>query len=191
MRWKIGDDSTRDHTAGVCGEFRQAQGARVVRGSHRTYLGERPPRDGYSMADDQARAEINRLYWASDASVGEIADQLGVSRRALYDRIDPTPAGEPCPDCGSELGFRNRTAAERREASCAECGREQRLSGRTDSVAAESLEDPQVEQMARGALLSPMPARNVPPTASAVAVGGALLTGLAAGALIAYAVRRS
>ena len=142
------------------------------------------------MADDQARAEINRLYWGSDASVGEIADRLGVSRRALYDSIDPTPAGEPCPDCGSELGFRNRTAAERREASCAECGREERLGGSRTSPGAEDLEDPQVEQMARGARLSPMPARNVPPTAGAVVVGGALLAGLAAGALIAYTVRR-
>lgn len=142
------------------------------------------------MADDQARAEINRLYWGSDASVGEIADQLGVSRRALYDSIDPTTAGEPCPDCGSELGFRNRTAAERRDASCAECGREERLSRSAASAGAESLEDPQVEQMARGARLSPMPARNVPPTPSGVALGGALLAGLAAGAVIAYAARR-
>ncbi|MBW3553760.1 MAG: hypothetical protein KY466_09620 [Gemmatimonadetes bacterium] len=142
------------------------------------------------MADDQTRAEINRLYWGSDASVGEIADRLGVSRRALYDSIDPTPAGEPCRDCGSELQFRNRTAAERREASCAECGREERLTGSTLSPAAEDLEDPQVEQMARGARLSPVRTREVPPMVSAPAIGGALLAGLAAGALIAYAVRR-
>lgn len=143
------------------------------------------------MADDQTRAEINRLYWGSEASVGDIADRLGVSRRVLYDSIDPTPAGEPCPDCGSDLQFRNRTAAERREASCADCGREERLTGGSPSAAADDLGDPEVEQMARGAHLSPMPTRNVPPTASAPAVGGALLAGLAAGALIGYAVRRS
>lgn len=141
------------------------------------------------MADDQTRAEINRLYWGSDASVGDIADRLGVSRRALYDSIDPTPAGEPCPDCGSELQFRNRTAAERRDASCPECGREERLTG-GPSGGADLLRDPQVEQMARGARRSPMPTRDVPASASAPAVGGALLAGLAAGALIAYAVRR-
>ena len=142
------------------------------------------------MADDQTRAEINRLYWGSDASVGDIADRLGVSRRALYDSIDPTPAGEPCPDCGSELRFRNRTAAERRDASCVDCGREERLMGGAASTGEGAVEDPQVEQMARGARLSPMPSRDVPPTAGALAVAGALLAGLAAGALIAYVTRR-
>ena len=140
------------------------------------------------MADDQTRAEINRLYWGSDASVGDIADRLGVSRRALYDSIDPTPAGAPCTDCGSELQYRNRTAAERREASCADCGREEKLTG-TPSGGADRLRDAQGGQT-RGDHGAPVPTRDVPPTASAPVVGGALLAGLAAGALVAYAVRQ-
>lgn len=74
------------------------------------------------MAEDEIRAQVNRLYWSSDASVGDIAGQVGLSRRALYDAIEPRPAGRPCPECGSALGFRNRTAMENRQAECAECG---------------------------------------------------------------------
>lgn len=79
------------------------------------------------MAEDEIRAQVNRLYWNSDASVGDIAGQVGLSRRALYDAIEPRPAGRPCPECGSALGFRNRTAMENREAECAECGHEATL----------------------------------------------------------------
>lgn len=79
------------------------------------------------MAEDEIRAQVNRLYWNSDASVGDIAGQVGLSRRALYDAIEPRPAGRPCPECGSALGFRNRTAMENRQAECAECGHEATL----------------------------------------------------------------
>lgn len=144
------------------------------------------------MAEDQTRAEINRLYWGSDASVGDIADRLGVSRRALYDSIDAQPAGAPCPDCGSALVFRNRTAAERGEATCTDCGREEALSGTAPAPASGSglAEDPEIERATRGARLSPMPPRAVPGTASGPALGGALLAGLAAGAAVGYLLRR-
>lgn len=158
------------------------------------------------MADDQTRSEMNRLYWGSDASVGEIADRLGVSRRALYDGIDPRPAGAPCPDCGAPLGYRNRTAADRREATCGACGREMTLDGAStpgrpaeQGAAAnggaragpeEVGEEPEVEQLKRGARLSPMPPRAVPGTATGPALGGALLAGLAAGAALGYMLRR-
>ena len=140
------------------------------------------------MADDTARAEINRLYWGSDRSVGDIADGLGVSRRALYDSIDPQPAGQACGDCGSDLEFRNRTAAERREATCSGCGQETELEA--DATAEEPARDPGIERMSRGARLSPLPPRRVPTARSGHALGGALLAGMAAGSLLGYVLRR-
>lgn len=76
------------------------------------------------MDDQQTREELNRRYWESDASVSQIADALDISRRALYDGIEPLPAGVSCPACGGMLGFRNRTAAENQEVECTDCGRE-------------------------------------------------------------------
>lgn len=151
------------------------------------------------MADDQHRGEINRLYWGSDASVGEIADRLGVSRRALYDSIDARPSGAACHDCGAELGFRNRTAAERGEASCAACGSEQRIGAGigaaagagTRSAARPAAPGPDMEQEARASRLSPIPPRRVPGTAHGPVLGGALLAGVAAGVVVGYLIRRS
>lgn len=139
--------------------------------------------------DEQTRTEINRLYWTTDASVADIADHVGVSRRVLYDSIDPQPAEAQCPDCGEALAFRNRTAAERGEASCAGCGREVALGG--DPLAGVAgANGPDIEQQARGAELSPMPARPVPGTSSSPVLGGALLAGIAAGAAVGYLLRR-
>lgn len=138
------------------------------------------------MADEQARREINRLYWGSDASVGEIAERLGVSRRVLYDSIEPRPANGACPDCGGTLGFRNRTAAERREAFCPDCGHE----GRLEESAAPAA-DPEIERQERGATLAPLPPRAIPSSVSGPAVGGAMLVGLAVGAALGYLARRS
>lgn len=136
------------------------------------------------MADEQTRREINRLYWGSDASVGDIAERLGVSRRALYDSIEPQPANRPCPDCGGTLGFRNRTAAESREASCPDCGHQ----GRLERDAAPA--DPEIERQERAAALTPLPPRSVPASVSGPALGGALLAGLTVGAVVGYFARR-
>lgn len=141
------------------------------------------------MADDQTPNEINRLYWGSELSVGDIADRLSVSRRVLYESIEPRPAGAPCPDCGGALVFRNRTAAERREGVCAGCGREERLAAGGGSHAGLA-PDPEVERQARGARLSPVPPRAVPGTGSGPLLGGALVAGLAAGAALGYLIRR-
>lgn len=154
------------------------------------------------MADDETRREINRLYWGSDASVGEIADRLGVSRRALYDNIEPAPADASCPDCGGKLGYRNRTAAEKREASCPDCGHERRLTADTATTVAERPaeddvgaagvpEDPEIERQERGAVLSPMPPRSLPTMANGPVLGGAILAGLAVGAALTLLARRS
>lgn len=139
------------------------------------------------MPDRRTTEELNRLYWGSDASVAEIADRLGISRRALYDGIEPQPADVPCPACGDRLVFRNRMAADRREATCEACGREEKLPAPGESPLAG---DPGPERQERGALLSPIPPLPVPGTTSGPALGGALLAGLAAGAALGWLVRR-
>lgn len=135
------------------------------------------------MSDQQTQKKLNRLYWESDASVGEIADRLDISRRALYEGIEPLPAGTPCPDCGTELGFRNRTSAENREAECAGCGAEVELDGLPDRG------EPEIEQEHRAGALSPT-ARRVPEAVSAPLLGAALILGMAVGAALAYVLQR-
>lgn len=143
------------------------------------------------MAEDATRAEVNRLYWESDRSVGDIADDLGVSRRSLYERIDPLPAGRPCPDCGAPLGYRNRTAAENLEAECAACGREAVLDRAANGAPApEDHAGPELEQELAAAPLAPVPPRAVPGRPRAPLLSGSLLAGLAAGAAAAWLIRR-
>ena len=69
-------------------------------------------------ADDRA----NELYWGSDQSVNQIADQLDLSKGALYEMIRPLAAGCGCPICGAEVVHSNRTAKERGRVDCPSCG---------------------------------------------------------------------
>ncbi len=133
------------------------------------------------MDERATREELNRRYWESDESVSGIADSLDVSRRALYDAIDPQPADAACPACGGALGFRNRTSAENREAECQECGNEVRLD--RDRGDAEPVEQERVVGS-----LSPVP-RSTP--GSGPAAGVMLLLGMALGAGAAYFFRRA
>ena len=139
------------------------------------------------MAEDATRAEVNRLYWETDRSVADIADDLGVSRRSLYEQIDARPAGRSCPECGEPLGFRNRTAVDNLEAECAACGYEAVLDGAPDPV---DYADPELEQERDAAPLAPIPPRPVPARGSGTLLGGTLLAGLAAGAAAAWLIRR-
>jgi len=69
-----------------------------------------------------ADARANELYWGSDRSVNQIADDLDLSKGALYEMIRPLPAGFGCPLCGAEVVHPNRTAKERQRVDCPECG---------------------------------------------------------------------
>lgn len=73
---------------------------------------------GTSDADDRA----NELYWGSDRSVNQIADELDLSKGALYEMIRPLAAGLDCPQCGAEVVHGNRTARDRGRVECTECG---------------------------------------------------------------------
>ena len=141
------------------------------------------------MADQDLGARLNRLYWESEESVTAIADRLGISRRALYEALEPRPVGAACPECGSPLGFRNRTAAENREAECPECGRELEVEeGAGDEPEeGDSLDSPALEQEEAAAPLSP--ARRVPPSGDASLLGLVLLAGLVIGGVIVYFLR--
>jgi hypothetical protein len=79
-----------------------------------------------------AAAEANRLYWESEDSVAEIADRLELSRRALYELIEPLPTGNSCDVCGGPLTFENRSARTAGDATCVICAE----TGATDETAA-------------------------------------------------------
>ena len=179
---------------------------------------EDPHNAGTAMADEEIRAQINRLYWESDESVASIADRVGVSRRALYDAIDPRPANRTCPECGAPLGFRNRTAEEERNAECAACGHETVLPEETEAASdvgqagpaspedasrqvgedpyaaavgaagGPDFDDPEVEQERDAARMAPV--RPIAPRSGA-SLGAVMLAGLTAGAVAGWLIRRN
>lgn len=69
----------------------------------------------------EVAARANDLYWTSDASVNQIAEQLDLSKGALYAAIEPLTVGFGCPLCGDEVGYPNRTARDRKQLDCSTC----------------------------------------------------------------------
>jgi len=74
---------------------------------------------------DALYEEANRLYWESDQSVNQIGEELDLSKGVLYGLIAAHPAGLPCPGCGEEMVYPNRTARERGFLACPACGMEE------------------------------------------------------------------
>jgi hypothetical protein len=139
--------------------------------------------------DDHAVAEANRLYWESETPIAEIADRLDLSRRALYDAVQPVTAGVRCSRCGGEMQYGNRSARKAGYAACMSCG-------------IEELIDPTESSAARAA--PPLAVLSAEPTQSirhdmrapdlrhrAVVLGGAAIAGVALGSVAAWlAIRR-
>jgi predicted RNA-binding Zn-ribbon protein involved in translation (DUF1610 family) len=75
-----------------------------------------------AAADRDTERRANELYWGSERSVNQIADELDLSKGVLYGIIRPHPSGLTCPDCGQEVVHPNRTAKERGLVACASCG---------------------------------------------------------------------
>ncbi|HSW28863.1 MAG TPA: hypothetical protein VLH75_05120 [Longimicrobiales bacterium] len=75
-----------------------------------------------AAADQEIERKANELYWGSEWSVNQIADELDLSKGVLYGIIRPRPSGLACPTCGEEVVYPNRTAKERRLVACASCG---------------------------------------------------------------------
>lgn len=74
--------------------------------------------------DAQLRERANALYWDSDESVNQIAEDVGVSKGTLYNLVDPLAAGVPCPRCATEMEYPNRTARQKGLLVCPACGLE-------------------------------------------------------------------
>jgi len=80
---------------------------------------------GPTGSDDERGALANRLYWETERSVNRIAEELDVSKGTLYGIIQPLRSGLPCPECGAELEYPNRTARDRGFLACPACGLEE------------------------------------------------------------------
>jgi hypothetical protein len=111
-------------------------------------------------------AEANRLYWDTDDSVAEIAERLQISRRALYEAVEPLPTGNNCPTCDGPLSFENRSARTAGDAACPVCAETGALDSDVPAAAATTL----IGDVEERALL----------------VTGAALAGAAMGALLAF-----
>lgn len=79
----------------------------------------------------------NELYWGSDESVNQIADDLELSKGALYGIIEPEASGRGCPLCGDEVVYANRTAKDRGMLACPTCD----WDGTLEDAMAEPVED--------------------------------------------------
>ena len=69
-------------------------------------------------------SEANRLYWETDRSIANISETLGISRRALYELVEPESAGATCGNCGGDLVYINRSAKASSLGRCQQCGSE-------------------------------------------------------------------
>jgi hypothetical protein len=83
-------------------------------------------------SDDQKLADqANELYWRSDQSVNQITETMDLSKSGLYALVDPFPAERPCPDCGTDMVYTNRTTKHKGVASCLACENELEAKPRT------------------------------------------------------------
>lgn len=151
------------------------------------------------MTDDRSKlaARVNRIYWETDTPVTEMAEELGISRRSIYDMLEPATAHERCPVCGGELTYANRSARMAGEAVCRECGHVQDLTLLRELAAAEAAErSGGGEPMSTGTALVPRSVvtlqRRLPPSPhiSRPALAAFILGSVAAALLAALLVPR-
>jgi len=128
----------------------------------------------------------NELYWRSDRSVNGIAEELDLSKGALYGIIQGEPAGFDCPLCGDEVLYMNRTAKDRGQVDCPTCNWDGSAEESTGYDASSGDSD-HGESADEVAVMTP-PAPLVTARARTI-VGGALL-GAAAGLALVLWVRR-
>ena len=118
-----------------------------------------------SRAIDTIAVEANRMYWETDTPVAEIAQQLELSRRALYEAVEPLPTSSACPTCGSPLVYENRSARNAGVETCPNCEAGAEPAGPGAAATADTVSGmSELEQRA-------------------VRVGGAALAGAALGAI--------
>jgi hypothetical protein len=145
--------------------------------------------------------EANRLYWESDESVNHIGETLGLSKGVLYGLIAAHPAGLPCPECGEEMVFPNRTAREKGFLACPDCGKEEAeeavqafWEGRSDEAPDADLPEPRAfarragQAMRRAANTGRERVTSLTPRGRVLA--GTALLGIAAGLFLGAHFRR-
>lgn len=142
-----------------------------------------------ALADSDSpalRKKLNRLYWTSDRSVNQIADDLGVSKGTLYEVLEPAASGLPCPGCGREMVYENRTARDRGGLTCPECGHD---ADRSDLDGSATVSAAARHGRSGGVPYAPG-ARGANRTALTRIVAGTALLGVAAGIALVTALRR-
>lgn len=128
-------------------------------------------------SDNILHDRANRLYWESDASVNEIAEQLDLSKSALYQLIEGLDADQSCDDCSGPLEYANRTARDKGVLRCPSCG--------TDAAPPKAVKP---ARRSKRSVATPA-ARAVDPVADRQALLGAALLGTAAVMLLARLTR--
>jgi predicted RNA-binding Zn-ribbon protein involved in translation (DUF1610 family) len=139
-----------------------------------------------AMKEQETELRANELYWSSDRSVNQIAEDLSLSKGVLYGLIRPRPAGLACPACSAELVHTNRTALDRGLVECPTCGWEG-AEGEADRYE----DDGEWTDERPGALVASDATRSAwtnPWTRTAI--GGALLGAAAGMALVMWNRRR-
>ena len=154
-------------------------------------------RDYAPMHASEVTAETvrraNELYWDSERSVNQIADDLDLSKGALYGIIEPQPVGLGCPLCGDEVGWANRTAKDKESLTCSTCdwdGSPDEAGAVADTPHHVHTEDGDADDDAQlPATLPPPPVTVATPRMSTIA-GGALIGAAVGLALVLWARRR-
>jgi len=148
-----------------------------------------------SEVTPEAVQRANDLYWHSDRSVNQIAEDLDLSKGALYGILEPEPVGLGCPLCGDEVGWANRTAKDRESLTCPTCewdGSPEEAGGLPDTPVPSSEasdEDDEGDSPHLPATLPRPPATVATPSMSTIA-GGALIGAAVGLALVMWARRR-
>lgn len=132
------------------------------------------------MEDKNAAREVNRMYWDTESSVAEISNKLGVSRRGLYELIEPLGAGVDCTSCGAELYFGNRSAKASGTARCLVCGAEREVDS---NATPQDMALPPYGRPSRR-IIPRMPDR-------AGAIAGFAIAGVVLGAIVTLLARRT
>lgn len=152
--------------------------------------------------EERSGAEANRLYWKTDAAVSDIADRLGISRRAVYRVLRPDPAGVACPYCGAAMVFTNRSARSAGELLCPGCAAQSDIGPlrevtaeagatlRSQTMEAAPMPEPAIEQEWRAGGYTPLDTEGALLRSRALFIGGAALAGVVVGAMAVWTVSR-
>ena len=139
-----------------------------------------------SESDSESIVRANELYWGSELSVNQIAEELDLSKGTLYGMIEPLATKLSCPECGAGAVYLNRTAEQRGNLACPECAWEGSADEAESLGGDASVTLPPVEE----AELEAPPEAAVDRGRSRFLLGGALVGAAAGVALVIWAKRQ-